>query len=121
MQTTMLRTTKSTGRIEIAPLTELQRPRPCPVHLPIDWPEAPGEQMPGNLVRTIAQPPPAPHARCPVCRAVIYSRRHQICSVCGELLPEEVRFDEAQARRVQQLFEAERQRHRAWMKKARAW
>jgi hypothetical protein len=59
-----------------------------------------------------------PAARCPACNSIVYSRRHELCSVCGEHLPQKCRFTNWEARRVESLFETERSRHRAWLRKA---
>src|SRR3954467_3379798 len=55
--------------------------------------------------------------RCPSCGSIVYSRRHEICSVCGEHLPESCRFTQREARRIESLFETERARHRGWLRK----
>jgi hypothetical protein len=55
--------------------------------------------------------------RCPSCSSIVYSRRHELCSVCGEHLPASCRFTAWEARRVESLFETERTRHRAWLRK----
>ena len=58
--------------------------------------------------------------RCPSCNSIVYSRRHELCSVCGEHLPASCRFTDREARRVESLFETERTRHRAWLRKLSA-
>lgn len=55
--------------------------------------------------------------RCPGCMSIIYSRRHKFCNVCNQELPESLRFSEAEAHRVESLLEAERARHRKWMRR----
>jgi len=55
--------------------------------------------------------------RCPHCHAVIYSRRHNLCGVCNRMLPEKLLFSPAQAQRIGQLMQTERQKHRSWMAK----
>ncbi len=55
--------------------------------------------------------------RCPGCASIIYSRRHKICGVCNQELPESLRFTEAEAHRVERVLEAERARHRKWMQR----
>ncbi len=60
---------------------------------------------------------PGSGGRCPTCSSIIYSRRHELCSVCGGHLPEKCRFTTQEARRVESLFVAERSRHRAWLRK----
>jgi len=56
-------------------------------------------------------------ARCPECRSVIYSRRQRVCGLCGHPVPEELLFSPAEARRLEQLLDAERNRHRTWMER----
>jgi len=57
---------------------------------------------------------------CPSCDSIVYSRRHRLCGVCGEALPEGCRFTAAEAENVEMLLRTERLRHRAWLKKATA-
>lgn len=52
--------------------------------------------------------------RCPACRSIIYSRRHRMCGVCSQPLPEEFLFTAFEARQVKALLETERARHRQW-------
>jgi hypothetical protein len=54
-------------------------------------------------------------ARCPQCRSIIYSRRHRLCGVCNQPLPEHLLFSIVEAQRVEQLLRVERDRHRQWM------
>jgi hypothetical protein len=54
---------------------------------------------------------------CPACGAIIYSRRHRLCGVCGRPLPTELIFSEAKAAWVQSLVEIGRERHRRWLAK----
>jgi len=61
--------------------------------------------------------PAATEYRCPSCSSIVYSRRHEICSICGEYLPESCRFTSHEARQIESLFETERARHRGWMRK----
>jgi predicted nucleic acid-binding Zn ribbon protein len=65
------------------------------------------------LLREIA-PRRAEH-RCPTCQSIVYSRRHRLCGVCSEPLPEEFLFSVTEARRVEELIESDRQRHRRWL------
>ena len=58
-------------------------------------------------------------ARCPECRSVIYSRRHRLCGVCNQPLPDHLLFSVVEARRVEDLLRAERNRHRQWMDQRR--
>lgn len=55
--------------------------------------------------------------RCPHCDSVIYSRRHKLCGVCAEPLPEECLFSNEQAQSVRSLVQEERDRHRVWLQK----
>ena len=55
--------------------------------------------------------------RCPHCDSVVYSRRHKLCGVCSEPLPEACLFSEAQAQNVRTMVQEERQRHRVWLQK----
>lgn len=52
--------------------------------------------------------------RCPACGSIIYSRRHRMCGVCSQPLPEEFLFTVFEARQVKALLETERARHRQW-------
>ena len=54
-------------------------------------------------------------ARCPECDSIIYSRRHRLCGVCGQALPDNLLFTVIEARRVETILSAERERHRKWM------
>lgn len=54
---------------------------------------------------------------CPSCGSIVYTRRHGLCGVCGEVLPEDCRFTVAEGQKVAMLARTERQRHRAWLKK----
>lgn len=71
------------------------------------------ESAGAHLVREIA-PAPVVH-RCPSCRSIVYSRRHRLCGVCSQPLPESFLFPVSEARRITQLLEAERQQHRRWL------
>jgi hypothetical protein len=64
--------------------------------------------------RPIAEPV---EVRCPGCNALVYSRRHKLCGVCGDQLPADRLFSEAQALQIEELLRLERQQHRAWMKR----
>ena|SRR5947207_10171979 len=57
---------------------------------------------------------------CPSCDSIVYSRRHKLCGVCGQVLPEDCLFTTAEAENVEMLLRTERQRHRAWLKKTTA-
>ncbi len=58
--------------------------------------------------------------RCPACDSIIYSRRHAQCGACGKDLPEHCRFNDGEARRIENLVKTERERHLAWLKKNRS-
>jgi hypothetical protein len=53
--------------------------------------------------------------KCPECASIIYSRRHRLCGVCSQPLPEHLLFNMREAQRVTQLLEQERMRHRQWL------
>jgi len=55
---------------------------------------------------------------CPVCGSIVYTARHRLCGVCGQALPENCRFTDRESLNVEMLVQAERQRHRAWLRKA---
>jgi hypothetical protein len=55
-------------------------------------------------------------ARCPECRAILYTRRHKLCAVCGHLLPEALLFTPVESKRIEQLIRTERLLHRQWMR-----
>ena len=65
---------------------------------------------------------PVEHAehRCAACNSIVYSRRHKMCSVCGELLPAEAVFNSIEAHRIESLLSVERERHRQWLRRASA-
>src|SRR5437016_10371409 len=46
---------------------------------------------------------------CPSCHSIVYSRRHKLCGVCGQVLPEDCRFTATEAESVEMLLRAERQ------------
>jgi len=58
--------------------------------------------------------------RCPSCNSPVYSRRHQICGICGDKLPMECQFTLAEAGRVDALMRLERERHRQWLRRTAA-
>jgi predicted nucleic acid-binding Zn ribbon protein len=60
---------------------------------------------------------PVQERHCPFCDAVIYSRRHKLCGVCAQELPEQMLFNAAQAENVRSILQDERQRHRAWLQR----
>ena len=55
-------------------------------------------------------------AICPECKSIIYSRRHRLCGVCNQPLPEHLLFTGSEAQRVTRLMETERIRHRRWLR-----
>jgi len=59
--------------------------------------------------------------RCPSCNSVVYTRRHNRCGVCEQALPASVLFTSDEAEKVDSLLSAERQRHRAWLKRVGAF
>ncbi|MBI4660526.1 MAG: hypothetical protein HY735_16945 [Verrucomicrobia bacterium] len=56
-------------------------------------------------------------SRCPHCDSIIYSRRHKLCGLCGQALPEELRFSASEVERLENILRTEQQRHRVWMKR----
>jgi predicted nucleic acid-binding Zn ribbon protein len=54
---------------------------------------------------------------CPTCDSIIYSRRHKLCGVCGNELPQDRLFTQTEARAVENLLNGEKQRHRQWVSK----
>ena|SRR5437667_738529 len=57
---------------------------------------------------------------CPSCHSIVYSRRHRLCGVCGEVLPEDCLFTATEAESVEMVLRAERRRYRAWLKRTTA-
>jgi hypothetical protein len=53
--------------------------------------------------------------RCPACDSIIYSKRHKLCGVCGEALPENLLFTVTEAQRVERLLHVERMQHKKWL------
>src|SRR3954467_5212130 len=53
--------------------------------------------------------------RCPECHSIIYSRRHRLCGVCNQPLPESLLFTPRESQRISQLLHFERVRHRHWL------
>ena len=54
-------------------------------------------------------------AICPECRSIVYSRRHRLCGVCNQPLPDHLLFTPRESQRVSQLLQSERVRHRRWL------
>jgi hypothetical protein len=60
---------------------------------------------------------PALQRYCPFCDSIIYSRRHKLCGVCAQELPEQMLFSAEQADNVSSMLRDEQQRHRAWLQR----
>src|SRR2546429_9722504 len=58
--------------------------------------------------------------RCPSCDSIVYSGRHRLCGLCGQVLPADCLFTATEAQNVEMLLRTERQRLRAWLKKTTA-
>ena len=58
--------------------------------------------------------------RCPSCGSIVYTRRHKVCGACDETLPDHCLFTDEEAWRVSRLVITERNRHRAWLRRAEA-
>ena len=90
--------------------------------LTIRWDDCDRDQavpvVPGgrNVFSNIAVDPRQLH--CPSCGSIVYTRRHRLCGVCDQALPEDCRFTPTEAASVENLLRTERQRHRAWLKKS---
>jgi hypothetical protein len=56
-----------------------------------------------------------PARHCPHCGSLVYSRRHKLCGVCAEPLPNTCLFSNEQSERVEVLLQEERARHRSWL------
>jgi hypothetical protein len=68
--------------------------------------------------RSLRQIGPRHHpVRCPECDSIVYSRRHKLCGVCSQPLPEELLFSSFEAHRVEALLIDERRRHRQWLER----
>ncbi|MFO1500279.1 MAG: hypothetical protein U1G07_18145 [Verrucomicrobiota bacterium] len=65
------------------------------------------------LSRSVA--PMSHERRCPHCQSIVYSRRHRLCGICAQPLPEEHLFSVSEARRIEALLAFERQQHRLWL------
>jgi len=59
--------------------------------------------------------------RCPACESIVYTRRHKLCGVCSQVLPENCLFTRSEAQDVELLVKTERQCHRVWLKKVTAY
>ena len=59
--------------------------------------------------------------RCPACDSIVYTRRHKLCGVCSQVLPENCLFTRSEAEDVELLVKTERQCHRVWLKKLMAY
>ena len=51
--------------------------------------------------------------KCPKCGSIIYSRRNVLCGVCGERLPAEFLFSEAEKQKVERDLQELKERHQA--------
>ncbi len=60
---------------------------------------------------------PVQKRHCPFCQSLIYSRRHKLCGVCSEELPQQFLFSPEQSESVSSIVRDERQRHRAWLQR----
>lgn len=58
---------------------------------------------------------PVQQRHCPFCDSIIYSRRHKLCGVCAQELPEQMLFSAEQADNVSSILRDEQRRHRAWL------
>ena len=63
--------------------------------------------------RQISSAPTA--LKCPRCESVIYSRSNRLCGLCGEALPEGLLFSAAESRRIKNILNSEKRRHKGWM------
>jgi hypothetical protein len=55
--------------------------------------------------------------KCPSCDSIVYSRKTRFCGVCGENLPKEFLFTSHETRKLQNLLQIEKQKHRQWLLK----
>ena len=55
--------------------------------------------------------------RCPQCDSIVYSRRHKLCGVCSQPLPDSFSFSAEEGRRLEKILESEKRRRREWMTK----
>ena len=92
--------------------------------LNIRWNDRAGEQpLPISREPSNAFPDSGVGTRerhCPLCDSIVYSRRHRLCGVCGEVLPEDCLFTATEAESVEMVLRAERRRYRAWLKRTTA-
>jgi len=50
---------------------------------------------------------PAPGLRCPHCDSIVYSRRHKLCGVCSQELPDSFAFSPEASRRLERILRSE--------------
>jgi hypothetical protein len=93
-----------------------------PAHLDITWEKHYESSALLTAVRVQINPaltrqlsPARQPARCPECKSIVYSRRHKLCGVCGEPLPNFVLFSLEESRRIEAIICNERSRHRQWL------
>src|SRR6185503_3625129 len=95
------------------------------VNLKIEWKqESRRGDVPLSIIpkeelfsRTGTRPSPT---QCPACGSIVYSKRHKLCGVCGRELPEACRFSESTATTIETILRTEKERYRAWLRKASA-
>jgi hypothetical protein len=61
---------------------------------------------------------PTRPAQCPTCGSIVYSKRHKLCGLCGCELPEACLFSKQVALTIETMMKTEKERHRAWLRKA---
>ena len=92
--------------------------------LNIRWNDRAGEQpLPISREPSNAFPDSGVGTRerhCPSCDSIVYSRRHRLCGVCGQVLPADCLFTATEAENVEMLLRTDRHRHRAWLKRMTA-
>jgi ribosomal protein L37E len=54
--------------------------------------------------------------KCPKCNREIINRRKANCDYCNFLLPQELRFTEEQIKKLDNMNDQEKKRHREWNK-----
>lgn len=94
-------------------------------YLDIRWsPPAPPAEV-SVCVKSELSRPAVPGVRrremnCPRCGSIVYTRRHKLCGLCGELLPPECLFSDRESEHVRATLERDQRRHRAWLRRALA-
>lgn len=84
----------------------------------LETPRRPAAARSESLFARLGAEPRPSH--CPFCHSIVYTRRHPRCGACGGTLPDECLFTGREARNVEMLMRAERERHRAWLERAGA-